>query len=77
MKTIKVRKVGNSYGFTIPKELMEKYNLEEGEELHVIEENDGFTLTPYDPDFKDWSEKFERTNEKYKNTLKALSEWKM
>jgi len=74
MKTIKVRKVGNSYGFTIPKELMEKYNLEEGEELHVIEENDGFTLTPYDPDFKEWSEKFEKTNEKYKNTLKALSE---
>ena len=74
MKTIKIRKVGNSYGFTIPKELMEKYNLKEGEKLHVIEENDGFTLTPYNPNFKEWSEKFERTNEKYKNTLKALSE---
>ena len=73
MKTIKIRKVGNSYGFTIPKELMEKYNLKEEEKLHVIEENDGFTLTPYDPDFKEWSEKFERTNEKYKNTLKAFS----
>ena len=47
MKTIKIRKVGNSYGFTIPKKLMEKYQLEEGEELHIIEENDGFTLTSY------------------------------
>ena len=74
MKTVKIRRVGNSYGFTIPKELMEKYNLEEGEELHIVEDNDGFTLTPYDPDFKDWSEKFENTNKKYKNTLKALSE---
>ena len=37
MKTIKVRKIGNSYGFAIPKELMEKYHLNEGEELHVIE----------------------------------------
>ena len=74
MKTVKIRRVGNSYGFTIPKELMEKYNLEEGEELHIVEENDGFTLTPYDPDFKDWSEKFENINKKYKNTLKALSE---
>ncbi|MCK8826436.1 AbrB/MazE/SpoVT family DNA-binding domain-containing protein [Natroniella acetigena] len=74
MKTIKLRKVGNSYGFTIPKELMEKYQLKEGEELHVIEENDGFTLTPYDPDFEEWTESFKKTNEKYKNTLKALAE---
>ncbi len=74
MRTIKIRKVGNSYGFTIPKELMEKYHLNEGEELHVIEEKDGFTLTPYDPEFKAWSDKFEKTNKKYKNTLKALSE---
>lgn len=73
VKTIKIRKVGNSYGFTIPKELMEKYNLKEGEEPHIIEENDGFTLTPYNPDFEKWSNKFKRTNEKYKNTLKALS----
>ena len=74
MQTIKLRKVGNSYGFTIPKEVMEKYHLKEGEELHVIEENDGFTLTPYDPDFEEWSEAFKKTNEKYKNTLKALAE---
>lgn len=73
MKTIKLRKVGNSYGFTLPKELLEKYNLEEGIELHVIEKKDGFTLTPYDPEFKDWAEAFEKTNKKYKNTLKALA----
>ncbi len=27
MKSIKLRKVGNSFGFTVPKELIEKYNL--------------------------------------------------
>ncbi|MDI3546827.1 MAG: antitoxin MazE [Halanaerobiales bacterium] len=73
MKTIKLRKVGNSFGFTVPKELIEKYNLKEGEELHVIEKNDGFTLTPYDPKFEKWAKGFERTNIKYKNTLKKLS----
>ncbi|MGI6307125.1 MAG: AbrB/MazE/SpoVT family DNA-binding domain-containing protein [Dethiobacteria bacterium] len=73
MKTVKLRKVGNSFGFTIPKELIEKYNLKEGEELHVIERNDGFTLTPYDPDFEKWSETFNKTNKKYPNTLKELS----
>ena len=73
MKTIKLRKVGNSYGFTIPKEVMQKYNLKEGEELHLIEKNDGFTLTPYNPKFEKWAKSFEKTNQKFKNTLKELS----
>ncbi len=73
MKTVKIRKIGNSFGFTISKELMEKYNLKEGEELHLIETNEGFTLTPYDPEFDEWTSSFENTNSKFKNTLKALS----
>ena len=73
MKTIKLRKVGNSFGFTIPKELIEKYNLKEGEELHIVEKNDGFTITPYDPEFETWAKAYDKTNNKYKNTLKELS----
>ena len=75
MKTIKLRKVGNSYGFTIPKELKEKYNLKEGEELHIIENEDGFTVTPYNPEFEEWAKAFDKTNQKYKNTLKELAKW--
>ena len=73
MKSIKLRKVGNSYGFTIPKELIEKYDLKEGEELHVIEKSNGFTITPYDPEFEEWAQAYDKTNSKYKNTLKELS----
>ncbi len=73
MKTIRLRKIGNSFGFTIPKELMEKYNLAEGHELHVVETKDGFTLTPYDPEFDLWVSKFDKTNNKFKNTLKNLA----
>ena len=73
MKSIKLRKVGNSFGFTVPKELIEKYNLKEGEELHVIENNDGFTITPYNPEFEKWVNAFDKTNKKYKNALKELS----
>jgi len=46
MQTIKIRKVGNSYSFT---------------------------LTPYDPEFEKWTKSFEKTNSKFKNTLKELS----
>ncbi len=73
MKTVKLRKIGNSYGFTISKEIMEKFNLKEGNELHVVETKNGFTLTPYDPEFEIWTSSFENTNNKFKNTLKALS----
>lgn len=73
MKTVKLRKVGNSFGLTLPKELLEKYQLGEGVELHIIEQKDGFTLTPFDPEFAEWADAFEKTNKKYKNTLKALS----
>ena len=75
MKTIKLRKVGNSYGFTIPKELKEKYNLKEGEELHIIENEDGFTVTPFNPESEEWAKAFDNTNKKYKNTLKELAKW--
>jgi putative addiction module antidote len=73
MKKVKLRKVGNSYGLTLPKELLEKYNIKEGEELYVVESNHGFTITPYDPDFEEWADSFAKTNKKYKNALKELS----
>jgi antitoxin MazE len=74
MKKIKLRRVGNSIGFTVPKELLDKYNIKEGEELYVMESSRGFTLTPYDPDFAEWAESFEKTNIKFKNSLKKLAE---
>ena len=73
MKKVKLRKVGNSYGFTVPRELLDKYNLKEGEELYVVESRDGFKLSPYNPDFELWAASLDRTNEKFKNALKELA----
>ena len=74
MKTLKLQKVGNSYGFTLPKELVDKYNLEDGIELLLIEKKGGFTITSFDLEFEEWANAFEKTDKKYKNTLNALSE---
>ena len=73
MKKVKLRKVGNSYGLTLPRELLEKYNIKEGEELYVVENSDGFKLSPYDPDFEQWADSLDRTNKKFKNALKELA----
>lgn len=73
MRTVKLRKIGNSFGFTITRDLMDKYNLKEGKELYVVENSYGITLTPYDPEFEKWVSSFENTNNKFKNTLRSLA----
>lgn len=48
--TLQVRKVGNSVGLILPKELLHRLRLVEGDLLHVIEQPErGLKLSPYDP----------------------------
>ena len=68
-----VRRVGNSLGVTLPKTIVDHYHLTEGDELHLIEMEEGVVLTPFDPTFAEWAKVYERTNRKYRNTLKSLS----
>ncbi len=48
---IKVRKVGNSLGVILTKDVVESLGVSEGDELFAIRTPDGIRLTPYDPDF--------------------------
>jgi antitoxin MazE len=68
-----VRRVGNSLGITLPKTIVESYHLNEGDELHLIETDDGLILTPFDPKFAEWAKAYEKTNKRYRNTLRALA----
>ncbi len=68
-----VRRVGNSLGITLPKTIVDNYHLDEGDELHLLETEDGVVLTPFNPKFAEWAKAYERTNRKYRNTLKALA----
>jgi putative addiction module antidote len=52
MATLKLRAIGNSVGVVLPKELLAKLNLAEGDTLHVVEGADGLRLTRTDPDFE-------------------------
>jgi antitoxin MazE len=73
MHTTSVRRVGNSLGITLPKTIIENYRLTEGDELHLVETADGIILTPFSPKFAEWADAYERTNKRYRNTLKALA----
>jgi putative addiction module antidote len=68
-----VRKVGNSLGITLPRTIVENYHLAEGDQLHLVETEEGLVLTPFNPQFAAWAKAYERTNRRFRNTLKALA----
>lgn len=68
-----VRRVGNSLGITLPKTVVDNYHLNEGDELHLVQTKEGIILTPFNPEFAEWATTYERTNKKFRNTLKNLA----
>lgn len=49
---IKVRKIGNSQGIVIPKVMLDRHGVAEGDMLYVIDTAEGIKLMPHDPDFE-------------------------
>jgi len=68
-----VRRVGNSLGITIPKSILDNYHLEEGDQLYLVETQDGMMVTPYDPKFSAWVKAYESSTKRYRNTLRELA----
>lgn len=49
--SVKVRRVGNSLGVILTKDVVESLGVAEGDELFAVRTPEGIRLTPYDPDF--------------------------
>lgn len=72
-RTVRFRRIGNSVGATFPKDLLDRYGIEEKSEVHVVETPDGFLVRRVDADFKEAMEAFDRISERYKNALRELA----
>lgn len=71
---VQVRKIGNSTGVILPKELLARLKLKPGDKLHVVEQTErGFKLSPYDPVHAKGMEIARRAFSKYADTFKALA----
>lgn len=71
---IEIKKIGNSDGLLLPRELMQRLDLKRGQELHITElAGGGFQAMPYDPDFGRTMEIADEIMDKYKDTLAALA----
>ena len=48
---LKIRAVGNSLGVVLPKDVLARLRMGEGDMLHVVETEDGVRLVRHDPEF--------------------------
>ncbi len=71
---LQIRKIGNSLGLILSKELLARLKLKEGDQLHVVEQPDrGVKLTPYDPKHAKAMEIARRSFRTYADTYKELA----
>jgi putative addiction module antidote len=71
---IEIKKIGNSDGVILPRELMQRLDLKRGQQLHITElAGGGFQALPYDPDFEKTMELAEAVMDEYRDTLAALA----
>ncbi len=69
-----IRKVGNSVGLILPKEVIARLKLAEGDKLYLTEQTErSFKLTPYDPNHARGMEIARQAFRDYADTFKALA----
>ena len=77
MQSMKLRKIGNSLGVLLPREIEEPLLVIEGDTLYLIDTPDGVRITAHDPEFADAMVAFEQTRRLSQRPLDeaSLAEW--
>jgi len=72
--SLKLKKLGNSTGFLLPKEMMTRLNLATGDTFYAtLIPGGGIHLTPYDPKFEQAMKVARRGMKVYRNALVELA----
>lgn len=69
-----IRRIGNSEGIIIPKEVLARLNVTEGDKLELIETAEGLSLRPVDDTFERQMKAAREVMDKYKVALQKLAE---
>ena len=70
---LQLKKIGNSTGLILPKELLARLGLEQGDELVVTETPSGFKVSKGDESFDKGLEIARKAMKTYRNTLDELA----
>ena len=73
VRKITLRQVGGSIGATLPKDMAERLHVDVGDEVFVVETDQGILITPFDPTFEAGMAAYKRTAGKYRNALRELA----
>ncbi|HKY85152.1 MAG TPA: AbrB family transcriptional regulator [Pseudorhodoplanes sp.] len=69
-----IKRIGNSDGLILPRELMQRLDLKRGQSLHITElAGGGFQALPYDPDFEKTMDVADEVMDEYRDTLATLA----
>lgn len=70
----KIRKIGNSYGLILSKEVLQELNVSEGSTVYITEApGNAVKLTSSDPSFKSMMDIVDQGMIDYNNTLNELA----
>jgi putative addiction module antidote len=74
MAQVKVRSIGNSLGVVLPKAILTRLNVKNGDILHLTEAADGsMRITPYDPEFERQMQLARQGMANFRNALRELA----
>jgi putative addiction module antidote len=70
---LKIKKIGNSAGIILPKEMLARLRVDLGDSLYVSETADGVRLTASNPDFEEKMALAETIMREDRDILRVLS----
>jgi putative addiction module antidote len=71
---IQIKKIGNSLGLILSKDILARLKLKEGDKLFIVEQTErGVKFSPYDPKHAKAMEIARRSFRTYADTYKALA----
>jgi putative addiction module antidote len=71
---IEPKRIGNSTGFIIPRDVVVRLGIEQGKAFYLTELADGsLRIAPYDPEFEKAMDIVDEIMVEYKDTLRALA----
>ncbi len=73
MIEVKVTTVGNSAGVVLPKDALCRMGVDKGDRLFMVEHEEGWLLTAYDPAMKRQMAIAEEAMARFKNALHELA----
>ncbi|MFZ2445151.1 MAG: AbrB/MazE/SpoVT family DNA-binding domain-containing protein [Syntrophobacteraceae bacterium] len=70
---VKVTQIGNSTGVILPREAAARLKVKKGDSVFLTETPEGYSITPYDPEFEAQMQAARRGAAKYRNALHELA----